>query len=83
MNVEEIQKAIAKLSPDELARFRAWFKEYENNAISGNAIDSKESIEDTLKRLRGSLKGQGLLKALMEEKRREREREDSRGTQRY
>lgn len=76
MNIEEIQQAITKLSPDELARFRAWFKEYENNSESGEANDSKESIEDTLKRLRSSLKGQGLLKALMEEKRREREREN-------
>ena len=72
MNIEEIQQAITKLSPDELFRFRAWFREYENNAKSGESNDSKESIEDTLKRLRGSLKGKGLMKALMEEKRRER-----------
>ncbi len=67
-----LRKAITELSPDKLARFRAWFKEYENTAESGKSNDSKESIEDTLKRLRGSLKGKGLLKALMEEKRRER-----------
>lgn len=70
-----LRKAITELSPDKLVRFRAWFKEYENNAESGESNDSKESIEDTLKRLRGSLKGNGLLKALMEEKRREMERE--------
>ncbi|MCC6569809.1 MAG: hypothetical protein IT315_11285 [Anaerolineales bacterium] len=69
MDVEEIQQAITKLSPDELARFRSWFKEYENNA---KLNDSKESIEDKVKRLRGSLKGKGALEALMEEKRRER-----------
>jgi hypothetical protein len=74
MNTEEIQQAIMELSPDELTRFRAWFKEYENNAKPGESYDSKESIKDTLKRLRGSLKGKGLLKALMEEKRREREK---------
>jgi hypothetical protein len=75
MNIEEIQQAITKLSPDELARFRAWLKEYENNAESGDANDSNESIENTLKRLRGSLKGKGLLEAFKEEKRRELERE--------
>jgi hypothetical protein len=74
MKLEEIQQAITKLSPDELVRFRAWFKEYENNAKSGESKDSKESIEDTLKKLRGSLKGTGTLKKLMDERRKERER---------
>jgi hypothetical protein len=27
--VEDIEKAIAKLAPDELAKFRAWFEEFE------------------------------------------------------
>ena len=75
MNIEEIQQAITKLAPDDLARFRAWFKEYENNSKSGESNDPKESIEDTLKRLRGSLKGTGALKTLMEERRKDRERE--------
>jgi hypothetical protein len=29
MSVEEIQKAIAELAPDKLARFRKWFEEFE------------------------------------------------------
>ena len=70
MNLEEIQKAIIKLSPDELARFRDWFKEYESNVDSGTLKDSKQ-FRETLKRLRGSLKGKGVLKTLMEERRKE------------
>jgi hypothetical protein len=27
--VEDIEKAVAKLPPDELARFRRWFEEFE------------------------------------------------------
>ena len=27
--VEDIEKAVARLSPDELAKFRAWFEEFE------------------------------------------------------
>lgn len=27
--IEDIEKAIAQLSPDELARLRAWFEEFE------------------------------------------------------
>jgi hypothetical protein len=72
MNIEEIQQAITRLSPDELAQLRKWLREYEDKVKAGESNDSKEPIEDTLKRLRGSLKGKGLLKALMEEKRRER-----------
>ena len=29
MTVEDIEKAIAKLAPDELAKFRAWFEAFE------------------------------------------------------
>ena len=28
-NVEDIENAVAKLPPDELARFRRWFEEFE------------------------------------------------------
>jgi inorganic pyrophosphatase len=70
MNLEEIQQAITELSPDELSRFREWFKKYESNINSGELRDSKE-IRETLRRLRGSLKGKGVLKTLMEERRKE------------
>ncbi len=29
MTVEDIEKAITKLAPDELARFRAWFENFD------------------------------------------------------
>jgi hypothetical protein len=29
MSIEELEKAVAKLSPEDLARFRAWFEEFE------------------------------------------------------
>ena len=74
MNIEEIQQAIARLSPDELAQLREWFKGHEGKVKAGASDASNASIKVTLKRLRGSLKGKGLLKALMEEKRREMDR---------
>lgn len=70
MNIEEIKQAITKLSPDELSQFRDWFKKYESNVDSDKLKDS-EYFRETLRRLRGSLKGKGVLKALMEERRKE------------
>lgn len=70
MNLEEIQQAITRLSPDELSRFREWFKEYERDVDSGRLKDSKQ-FREMLRRLRGSLKGKGVLKSLMEERRKE------------
>lgn len=29
MTIEEIEKAVSKLPPDDLARFRTWFEEFE------------------------------------------------------
>ncbi|MGO9483531.1 MAG: hypothetical protein ACLPX9_02945 [Rhodomicrobium sp.] len=29
MTVKELEKAVAKLSPEELAEFRAWFQDYD------------------------------------------------------
>lgn len=70
MNIEEIQHAITELSPEELTRFGEWFKEYENNVDSVKLKDSQQ-FRETLRRLRGSLKGKGALKTLMEERRKE------------
>jgi hypothetical protein len=33
MNTEEIEKAVEQLSPDELARFRAWFEAFDTAAF--------------------------------------------------
>ena len=70
MNLKELKQAVTQLSPEELTRFRAWFKKYEHNVDSGKLKDSKQ-FRETLRRLRGSLKGRGALKALMEERHKE------------
>ncbi len=62
MNVEEIKQAISKLSPEDFGQFRMWFEEFENKRA--NIL----SVEEKLTRLRGSLKGKGILKAFSEEK---------------
>lgn len=67
MNVEEIKQAISKFSPEEFEQFRKWFEEYANKRA--NML----SVEEQLIRLRGSLKGKGILKAYLEEKKREKE----------
>jgi hypothetical protein len=33
MTVEDIEKAVAKLAPDELAQFRAWFEAFEADSF--------------------------------------------------
>ena len=45
---------------------------------NGDSITLKPITEPYLRSLRGSLKGKGILKALVEERRKDREREDSR-----
>ncbi len=72
MNIQEIQQAITNLSPEELIRFRVWFKEYESNVKSVELSDSQTPTRDLLKKLRGSFKGSGLMKALIKEKSKER-----------
>ena len=67
MNVEEIKQAISKLPPEEFVQFRMWFEEFENKRA--NML----SVEEKLTRLRGSLKGKGILKAFSEDKKREKE----------
>jgi len=48
MKVEEIAEAIAKLPPDQLARFRRWFTAFE----AGRADHAKE-LDSTATRLAG------------------------------
>jgi predicted phage tail protein len=71
MNIEEIQQAVTKLSPDELTRFHEWLKEYKSKVKTGGMNDSRPHVEVLLKKYRGSFKGKGLLKALMEDRRNE------------
>jgi hypothetical protein len=71
INIEDIKQAVIKLSPDELSRFHEWFKEYESKVKASGVHDSRPPIAVLLKKYRGSMKGKGLLKALMEDRRRE------------
>jgi hypothetical protein len=59
MTIEDIEKAVAKLTPDQLAQFRAWFEEFdaarfdqkiERDAGAGK-LDrlAEEAIEDLRK----------------------------------
>ena len=66
MIIEGIKQAIKKLSPNDLADFRQWFEKF--NELS----EKKEHI----KKLQGSLKGKGILQALMKEKEFEKDIED-------
>lgn len=67
MTVEEIKQAISDLSPEELAKLRKWFEEFENKRVN------MSSVEKQLTRLRGSLRDKGVMKAFLEEKKREKE----------
>ena len=78
MTINEIKRAIAELSPNELVRFRQWFVEFDakifDKQIELDAESEKLTIlppmtEEHLKKLQGSLKGKGVLKVLMEERR--------------
>ncbi|MEP7136855.1 MAG: hypothetical protein ABI904_18165 [Chloroflexota bacterium] len=80
MTIQEIKKAITELSQKDLARFRRWFEEFdaqawderfEHDTKSGklDKLADKALFEKRLKKLQGSLKGSGALKALMEERR--------------
>jgi len=71
MKLQEIKRAITKLNPEELARFRQWLEEFERNAKSSklDKHTDKALFEKRLKEARGSLKGSGALKTLMEERR--------------
>ncbi len=71
MNIEKLKQAIRQLSPDELSRFHEWFAEYGGKAKTGELSSLHESLEEKLVRLRGSLKGKGGLKTLVEERRKE------------
>ena len=70
MKLQEIEHAITKLNPKELARFRQWFEEFEHDTKSSKLEKhtNKAMFEKRLKKLRGSLKGSGALKALIEER---------------
>ena len=67
MTVEEIKQAISELSPEELTQFRKWFEEFENKRANIS------SVEEQLTRLRGSLKGKGILKSYLTEKQRDKD----------
>ena len=51
MKVEEIAEAVAKLQPDQLARFRRWFTAFEGGRT--NYADELDSAATKLGRLAG------------------------------
>jgi hypothetical protein len=51
MKVEEIAEAVAKLPPDQLARFRRWFTAFE--AARSNHAEELDSTASKLGRLAG------------------------------
>jgi hypothetical protein len=82
MKIQEIKRAMTKLNPDELSRFRRWFekfsvrtrdKQFERGRKSGKLDRPAEKIlfEKHLKELQGSLRGSGAMKALLEERRKD------------
>ena len=68
MKVEEIAEAVAKLPPDQLARFRRWFTAFESGRT-----DHAEELDSTATKL-GRLAG----RAFAELKKRAKNRESSR-----
>ena len=73
MTLQEIQKAITELSTNELVLFRKWLEQFERDTESRKLNTLQQETQERLKKLQGSLKGKGALKALMDEKKRERE----------
>lgn len=71
MRLNEIEDAVAKLSPDELADFRRWFQEFEQRKKSEETVSSQLPSRDDVRKLRGSLKGMGIMKAFIKERRKE------------
>lgn len=49
MSVEELTKAVAELPPDKLAKFRAWFEEFEAALFDAKiARDAENGMLDKL-----------------------------------
>lgn len=70
MNLQEIQSAVASLSPKEFALISRWLKDYDNTTKSRNAGDSNLTTDDLLKKLQGSLRGSGAMQTFVDERRR-------------
>jgi hypothetical protein len=71
MNLQEIEHAIAELNPQELVRFRQWLEKFERNTKSGT--QDKLANREYIRSLRGKYKGKGLMKALIADKKLERD----------
>lgn len=49
MSVDELEKAVAELPPDKLAKFRAWFEEFEAAQFDAQIeVDAKSGKLDKL-----------------------------------
>lgn len=67
MDLNEIQKAVSALTPDDLARFRRWFETFDTDML-----ERHDAIKTQLDGLQGSLKGKMGLQTLLDERRKER-----------
>lgn len=65
MKIQDIRHAIKKLNPLKLVSFRDWFE----RDVKLDKLANREYIHS----LRGKYKGKGLMKALMADKKRERD----------
>jgi hypothetical protein len=72
MTLEQIQQAITQLPPGELARFRAWFVQFEREIEISESNPAPMPSREFIRSLRGSIKGSEVMKAFMKERRRER-----------
>jgi len=68
MKIQDIKQVIAKLNLHELVRIRRWF---ERNANFNKPV--KLANREYIHSLRGKYRGKGLMKALMADKKRERD----------
>lgn len=68
MKIQDIRHAIKKLTPLKLVPFRDWF---ERNANFNKPV--KLANREYIHSLRGKYRGKGLMKALMADKKRERD----------
>ena len=65
MKIQDIRHAIKKLNPLESVPFRNWFE----HDVKSDKLANREYIHS----LRGKYRGKGLMKALMADKKRERD----------
>jgi len=59
MSIEELERAVSKLPPDELAAFSQWFDEYREQETSKTGQEDKQVAFEDIKHLAGIGEGPG------------------------